>query len=433
MRDTDFKTTSQISIYSIRFIRIMCQKVQLHCIAFLLALSLTSVGFAQKIDTDFSSNPLLEGWSTVAGHQFQEKNTWTPPGDGSTGYITVNEGRWHSPSFSVKPFHYYRMTIETRLNVEATEEKEKKSDLKGGYWAFFCYDRQINQHPANLYSLIYPSTDWQKQQFVFMAEKATTAGHLLFRQKTDVPLSIRNVKVEPVSEKEALAWSDSVYDNLPGLQYQPPENRHGQLGNTIRKLKNGEEVTVVTLGNSVANDLANGSPALLLERAYPGSDVRWITSVGSGKGAWYFRRKNRVEEYVLRHNPDLLIMGGVSHRGQAKPFGDVIEQVRNEMDVDVLLLNGIINPPARIVGQISKIPYLNKNEARSVYNSFPERLQELADRKKVEFMNIRQAWEQYIDRVDRPRDWFMRDVVHGNTRGKQIAGRILIRYLSPKK
>ncbi len=410
----------------------MVRTYRFSLIALLFALLVTSGAFTQeRIDTDFSSNPMLEGWAPVGKYQFREKNTWTPPGD-ETGFITANNGRWHSPGFEVKPFHYYLLTMETRFEVGAVDGNKDASDLKGGYWAAYFYSDRGTIHPANHYSKIYPGTDWRKQEFVFMAEQGTSIAHLLFRQKSDVPMSIRRVSVEAIPDDAALAWSESVYEDLPALQYQPPEDRHGQLGDTIQKLKNGEEVTVVTLGNSVANDLSNGSPALLLERAYPGADVRWITSVGSGKGAWYFRRKNRVEEYVLRHDPDLLIMGGVSHRGQAKPFGDVVDQVRSEMDVDVLLLNGIINPPARIVGQISTIPYLNRKEARDVYNSFPERLQELADRKEVEFMNIRQAWEQYINRVDRPRDWFMRDGVHGNTRGKQIAGRLLIRYLSPK-
>ncbi len=409
----------------------MCQKCKTGFVSLLFLFVFMLCGVTQKIDTDFSSNPTFEGWSTVAEHQFKEGNTWTPPGNDRPGHITVKEGRWHSPSFRVRPFHYYRITLETRMNVEATENRTKRSELNGGYWAVFFYDRQVKQHPANHYSKIYPSTDWRKQQFVFMAEEGSTGAHLLFRPKSDIPLSIRRVTVEAISEKKALAWSESVYASLPQLQYRPPENRHKHLGETIRKLRNGEDVKIVTLGDSIANDLTNGSTSVLLERAYPGSDVTWITSVGSGKGAWYFRRKNRVQEYVIRHDPDLLIVGGISHWGQVDTFRDVIHQVREKIDPDILLLNGVIATEEGKIGTLSRIPYLNRQEARELYNSFPERMRSLAGEEQVEFMNIRQAWEDYIDRVDRPRSWFMRDSVHGNTRGKQIAGRILIRYLSP--
>ncbi len=377
------------------------------------------------LDTSFESNPMFDGWTPVAQHQFMETNSWTPPDkkENTPGYITSKKGRWHSPTLKVDPFQYYRLVLETRTPERA-------------FWAVKFYNNRAEIDSADVYSDIFASESWRKDEFVFMAEKESAGVNLFVKKKgkEKPPVDVSRVKIEPISDKNVLNWADTLYEELPELNYEPPAERHSKIQSTIQKLKNGKQVDIVMLGDSIANDMSNGTPDILLERAYPKADVRWISSVASGKGAWYYKKKNRVQEYVIRHDPDLLIIGGVSHRADTDSIQTVIEQVRAKIDPDILVIPGVITPLAESEGWIKGLARksdMTREEARKALETFPERLKEKAKELDVEFANVRNAWDQYIEASEKPREWFMRDGIHGNVRGKQIAARILIRYLSP--
>jgi hypothetical protein len=51
----------------------------------------------------------------------------------------------------------------------------------------------------------------------------------------------------------------------------------------------------------------------------------------------------------------------------------------------------------------------------------------------VEFLDMRSEWNEYVLRSPRPIEWFLRDPIHGNSRGKQVVGRILFRYFEPQE
>ncbi len=53
----------------------------------------------------------------------------------------------------------------------------------------------------------------------------------------------------------------------------------------------------------------------------------------------------------------------------------------------------------------------------------------MTDEEHVEFLDVRSEWNEYVLRSQRPIGWFLRDPIHGNSRGKQVVGRILYRYL----
>ena len=389
-------------------------------IAALLCLLTASAALGQtKLETDFADNPMLNGWFPTSHHQFAEKNTWTAPDADAPGHITVGGGRWHTPTLSVRPFAYYRLSFEARTPEDA-------------YWAAYFYDERNNVHPADLYSEIPASESWTRHSFVFMPEKASTAVNLYFEPQTDEPLDVRSVKVEAISEKEALAWADDLYERLPALGYNPPAERHARIPEAIETLENGGSLDVVVLGDSIANDLSNGLPHAMIERAYPGSTVTWISSIAGGKGAWYFKRKDRVAEKVIRHDPDLLVIAGVSHYAHVPSIRTVIQQARDGVDdLEVLVMPGVITPLDVLVDGLKRDPVLNREEARRKYASFPDRLQGMAREMEVEYLGIREAWERYLDRIEKPREWFMRDGIHANARGKQIAARIVARYFAP--
>jgi len=43
------------------------------------------------------------------------------------------------------------------------------------------------------------------------------------------------------------------------------------------------------------------------------------------------------------------------------------------------------------------------------------------------------VWEDYLAGCGRPLNWYQRDFVHANSRGKQILGRIMERFFTPDR
>ena len=66
---------------------------------------------------------------------------------------------------------------------------------------------------------------------------------------------------------------------------------------------------------------------LLLNRIYPKVRIEKIASVRGSTGCWWYKEKNRVEDYVLKHHPDLLMIGGISQRNDVDSIREVIHQV----------------------------------------------------------------------------------------------------------
>jgi lysophospholipase L1-like esterase len=67
------------------------------------------------------------------------------------------------------------------------------------------------------------------------------------------------------------------------------------------------------------------------------------------------------------------------------------------------------------------------------FEKFTARMQRMTDEEHVELLDMRSAWNDYVLKSPRPIEWFHRDPIHGNSRGKQVVGRILFRYLEPQE
>ena len=166
---------------------------------------------------------------------------------------------------------------------------------------------------------------------------------------------------------------------------------------------------------------------LLLERMYPQCKVVKIRSVRGSTGCWWYKEEGRVDEWVLKHEPDLLMIGGISQRDDTESIRAVIHQVRAARpQVEVLLMSPVFG---------SYDPRADKQwayDAEPQGEGYRSRLMRLAAEEKVEFVNMTGPWGEYIRRSDKTRGWFMRDPVHANERGFQILGRILEKYFAPK-
>lgn len=223
-----------------------------------------------------------------------------------------------------------------------------------------------------------------------------------------------------------LARIDALYGQMAPVKYTPPTDRWQLIPKTMARLRQGPKLRIVMLGDSIVSDTASSQYELLLERMYPQCKVEKIRSVRGSTGCWWYKDEGRVNEWVLKHEPDLLMIGGISQRDDVESIRAVIHQVRAARpQIEVLVMTPVFGT------------YDPRSDAKWAYDlpatdpSYRGRLRQMAAEEKVEFVNMTGPWGQYLRESDKARGWFMRDPVHANERGFQILGRILERYFRP--
>ncbi len=188
----------------------------------------------------------------------------------------------------------------------------------------------------------------------------------------------------------------------------------------MRKLRDGGELRVVLLGDSIMGNTSASSFELLLMRDYPKCKIVKIASLRSSTGCTYYRKDNRVQDYVLKHAPDLLVIGGISNGGDAEAVRSVIKQVRNRKpDTEVLLLTPVFG------ALHDEHIRTYTREIDTTTSNFRFNMQKVAAEEKCAFFDMTGPWWAYIQDSGKTYGWFMGDAVHANSRGCQIIGRLL--------
>jgi len=217
---------------------------------------------------------------------------------------------------------------------------------------------------------------------------------------------------------------DAIYVSIPPIDYTPPQGRWTRIPQTMEKLQNGPSLKIVMLGDSIMGDTGSSQYERLLEREYPNCKVQRIMSLRGSTGCWWYKDENRVEDYVLKHEPDLLMIGGISQRGDVEAIRSVIHQVRAKQNPEIMLITpvfGHTNDP-----HIRNWTY----EIDAEKYAYRAELKQLAEEENCEFVDLTGEWWKYIQNSGKTYGWFMRDAVHANDRGFQILGRLLVRYLT---
>jgi lysophospholipase L1-like esterase len=213
---------------------------------------------------------------------------------------------------------------------------------------------------------------------------------------------------------------DVIYAAMRPIAYQPPAGRFANIPRTMSKLRNGGELRMVLLGDSIIGNTSASLFDLLLMRNYPKCKIIKVPSIRSSTGCKYYREENRVQDYVLKHNPDLLVIGGISNGDDAEAVRSVIQQVRvRKPDTEVLLLTPVFGSlrEERIRTFIPQIDTTTDN--------FRFNMQKVAAEEKCAFFDMTGPWWAYIQASGKTPGWFMGDAVHANRRGCQIIGRLL--------
>ncbi len=213
---------------------------------------------------------------------------------------------------------------------------------------------------------------------------------------------------------------DAIYAAMDPIVYTPPAGRFANIPKTMDKLRNGGELRMVLLGDSIMGNTSSSSFELFLMRKYPKCKITKIASLRGSTGCTYYQEENRVEHYVLRHNPDLLVIGGISNRGDAEAVRSVIRQVRaRKPDTEVLLLTPVFGA-MRDAHIRTFTPQIDTTTSNFRYN-----MQKVAAEEKCAFFDMTGPWWTYIQESGKTYGWFMGDRVHANSRGCQIIGRLL--------
>jgi len=217
-----------------------------------------------------------------------------------------------------------------------------------------------------------------------------------------------------------------IYSEMPPVRYSPPLNRWKHLSETKKLLTEGERLRVVMLGDSIVNDTSRSCWNLLLEQKCPKCRIIKITSVRGSTGCWWYRQPERLRRFVLDQDPNLVMIGGISQRGNISSIRDVIRQIRKGSEANILLMTGAfgrVDPHDET--QWQKISDPNH------YSEYRRELEKLARQSDAAFLDMEAAWGHYVRECGKDLEWFKRDPIHANERGEQILGHILAAYLSP--
>jgi hypothetical protein len=228
--------------------------------------------------------------------------------------------------------------------------------------------------------------------------------------------------------QRTLEQIESIYREMPPVDYRAPSARWERLPRTRQRLESGGKFDVVMLGDSIVNDTSRSCWNLLLERAYPDVQIHKVTSVRGSTGCWWYKEPGRVQQFVLDHEPELVIIGGISQKNDVSSIREVIRQIRDKSQADILLMTECFG----------RVDPLDETQWRRIsdpsrYSDYRKALEKLAEETDSAFLDMELAWATNIRQSGKPLDWFKRDPVHANEKGEQILGRILATFLSPQR
>jgi hypothetical protein len=352
------------------------------------------------LENDFTTDPTGAGWTYVAPEGNPSAVGWSDSGR-SAGRLLLPKGgeaQWESPPVRSKPFTYYRLTFRARAS-------------DNGYWAVFFDDKAGKPIISDVYSQVYKSASYRPYDVCLRGRARAVAFRVRFGPWTG-DMAVDNVCVTPIACEEAARWADGVYRPLPAVHFTPAPDRLQYIPKSMTRLRAGRTLRLVMLGDSIINDTSSSAFELLIERKYPGSKIEVATSVRGSTGCGYYQGRGRVREFICSYKPDLLLVGGISHKGDVDAIRSVVRQVRRACDCEIMLMTGAIG----------------KKPCSAV---FRKALKKLADDERTAFLDMRGAWTDYVKQSPRPEAYFKRDPVHGNDRGKQIVGRILEQFFTP--
>lgn len=330
------------------------------------------------------------------------------------GYYPDKGGQLLGPEIPCKGFEFYMLSFDAKASANC-------------YWGVFFNDKDGKMLVQDIYSTIYGDKEKRHYERVIYGRENATGMHPFLQSVKDI--EVWDLHLKPISAKEAAEWSDRLYQTLPPLSYTPPAGRLKLLPKTVDAMQTGKPWRVVMLGDSIINDTFNSNFQSLLLRLYPKADLKFICSVRGSTGCRYYQEPEHFKSYVSDLKPDLLIIGGISQKDDIEAIRKVIATAQKQIGCEILLMSGPLGKDWRKYNEKKTDVALPPQTWTP--DTFVGKQRQLADELHVEFLDAATAWHNYLGQSGKPWQWFQRDAVHGNDRGKQIAGRIIEAYFKP--
>lgn len=298
---------------------------------------------------------------------------------------------------------------------------------EAGYWWLEFRDANGAWLP-DCNSALYPEPErWRSYDEVIMLPAGTRMLQLRFVARA--PLAVRDLSLSRCSLAETATWCDDIYARLPPLPPEPagPEVRRG-LARTAAALRSGTPWRIVLLGDSIVNDSFTSAFAALVQRRFPVAALNWTVSVKGSTGCPFYGKDENYRNYVSRHRPDLLLIGGISNfpegnSGATQALADVVRRARTETDADV----AIMTPAPSVVPAIKAgmdAPWRElalRPDLQPFLDDRPQRA--AAEAAGVALWDLTTPLQDYL--AAHPGLQRNRDAIHNDDLGKQLIGRRL--------
>ena len=307
------------------------------------------------------------------------------------------------------------------------------------YWWVDLFDAG-GQWLPDINSAVYPGDAIADYRQMIYVERLAQRIQLAFDSRAGVQAG--DLVLQRVQPDAAATWCDRVYEALPPLDFAPPSDAFDRLPRTAAALRDGRPWRVVMLGDSLMNDSFNSVFQALVKRDFPRSNLDFTISVRGSTGCWFYGQPEPFNQYVARHQPDLLMIGGISNLNEdrddfaagMRKVAAVIRQAQ-ALGSEVILLSPPFStdwrpvddrdPSANLpVAAWTETMRSEKNNPFHAWTPYAETARACG----AAFWNLTVPTVDYVARSRTPHGFFNRDAVHNNDRGKQIIGRTLQRY-----
>lgn len=317
------------------------------------------------------------------------------------------------------PYAFYRLRFRSRTAGQ-------------GYWAVFPFDADGNEMRADTHSTVYASDDWLDHETCFRGLPGAVAVDLGFRGQTS-SMEIEDVRIEPVDSDWVVQWADALYATVPPIPFEPAADKHRLIPKTMARLRASETIRVVMLGDSISQDTCHSYYDLLVEKMYPGADLQLVPSIDGSKGCWYYLDDDLFQSHVVDQKPELLMVGTASEHHGIGPVEEFLERARAELDCEVMVVSGPMGDDFRVPDDDMSDVACRARDHVPRRRAFAAEQKELCARLGVEYLDLSNAWLDYLAASGKPYHWFHRDAGHANDRAKQVLARFMERYFAPAK
>ncbi len=224
--------------------------------------------------------------------------------------------------------------------------------------------------------------------------------------------------IDPIAETQA------ARARISPVSVSLPPNRLNRLPATMQRLREGSDLRIVMLGDSIVNDMARSCWHVLVGQHYPNCEISRVASVRGVTGCWFYKQPEKLQRYVLDHHPHLVMIGGVSQNLDIASIRDCLTQILAVGPCEFFLMTG----PFGAADPTTAEDWRKQREREERYAGL---LKSLADEFRAEYLDLQQVWGDYIRATQRPLEFFKRDPMHANAKGEAVLARILEQYFQP--